>query len=209
MTAHPAKFSKPIMERLAVIVEGRRCVLDPFAGTGRVHELGVPSWGVEIEPEWASLHARTLVGNALELPFRDGSFDAVVTSPTYGNRMADHHVAKDSSKRNTYRHTLGRALHPANSGQLQWGPKYEGFHLAAWAEVDRVLAPGGVFVLNVSDHIRKGKIAEVSLFHVWAMCTKYGYRPPDEERIFTQRQRQGANGAARVPYESIFVFTKE
>ncbi len=34
---HPAPFSNPILDRVAELVEGAGVVLDPFAGTGRVH----------------------------------------------------------------------------------------------------------------------------------------------------------------------------
>ena len=53
--------------------------------------------------------------------FSDATFDMVVTSPTYGNRMADHHNAKDGRRRITYTHNLGRTLTPGNSGAMQWG----------------------------------------------------------------------------------------
>lgn len=52
----------------------------------------------------------TVIGDATRLPFDNRMFDAVITSPTYGNRMADHHDAQDGSKRITYRHS-GR--HPS------------------------------------------------------------------------------------------------
>lgn len=105
--AHPAIFSDAILPVLARMLgpEHRR-VLDPFAGVGRIHELrGLVDWelvtiGVEIEPEWATVHTDTQVGNALALPFASGVFDAVITSPTYGNRLADHR-ARDGS----YRHS--------------------------------------------------------------------------------------------------------
>jgi tRNA G10 N-methylase Trm11 len=103
-------------------------VVDPFAGTGRIHELshvpGVRTVGVEIEPEWARLSSGTVVADALALPVADSSVHAICTSPTYGNRHADHHEACDPSLRRTYRHDLGRELHPNNSGRLQWGPDY-------------------------------------------------------------------------------------
>lgn len=121
MVTHPAKFSSSILTVLAGLVQPEWRILDPFAGTGRVHSLGSNTWGVEIEPEWASMHPRTIVGDALHLPFAAKSFDAVITSPTYANRLADHHEAKDGSVRHSYRHDLGRPLHPSNSGQLQWG----------------------------------------------------------------------------------------
>jgi tRNA G10 N-methylase Trm11 len=95
-----------------------------------------------------------VVGDALALPFPDATFDAVVTSPTYGNRMADHHHARDGSLRYSYTHTLGRSLHPNNSGTLHWGAEYQRFHSLAWREVWRVVRPGGRFVLNIKDHVR-------------------------------------------------------
>jgi tRNA G10 N-methylase Trm11 len=83
------------------------------------------------------------------LPFADASIDAIVTSPTYGNRLADHHRASDPLLRRSYTHDLGRPLHSENSGAMQWGDAYRAFHRRAWAEAVRVLKPGGRFVLNV------------------------------------------------------------
>ena len=84
----------------------------------------------------------TIVGNALALPMEwTNCFDMVITSPTYGNRMADHHNARDGSKRLTYTHQLGRPLSETNSGRMHWGQDYKDFHVRAWSEVDRVLKP--------------------------------------------------------------------
>lgn len=202
---HPAKFSPVLLAAIRPLVAGCRLILDPFAGTGRVHCLGVPSWGSELEPEWASLHPRTIVGNALHLPFADATFDGIVTSCAYGNRMADHHEARDASHRNTYRHALGRPLHPENSGAMQWGEPYRRFHEAAWREAVRVLAPGGIFVLNVSDHIRKGERVPVTDFHITTLTALLGVSP-HVQRIATPRQRFGANGSFRVDHESLVTF---
>lgn len=64
---------------------GHLTILDCFAGIGRVHELhdqhGDDTWGIELEPEWATQHPRTVVGNSLHPPFRDQAFDVLFTSP--------------------------------------------------------------------------------------------------------------------------------
>ena len=98
------------------------------------------------------MHPGTIVADALALPFPDGAFDAIVTSPTYGNRYADHFTPKEGTEWTwrSYTLDLGRKLHPNNSGQLQWGPEYRTFHTRAWAQAVRVLCPGGRFVLNIS-----------------------------------------------------------
>ena len=129
--AHPAKFSKAILAVLDTLVDPDWLVLDPFAGVGGVHRLGVRTVGVELEWEWAVESRGTVVGDALNLPFPDQCFDAIVTSPTYGNRLADHHNARDGSVRHSYTHDLGRKLHSHNSGVLHWGPEYRAFHLRA------------------------------------------------------------------------------
>ncbi|AGG57880.1 hypothetical protein VPBG_00108 [Vibrio phage helene 12B3] len=81
MTKHPAKYTDsllPVMEKM--IPKGYK-VLDIFAGTGKIHLLPHDTTGVEIEPEWASLHKDTLCADATELPFPDETFDCICTSP--------------------------------------------------------------------------------------------------------------------------------
>ncbi len=150
----------------------------PTLRTGRILQLR--QWwphldiiGIEIEPEWAALSSGIRVGNALALDLPTASVDAVVTSPAYGNRMADHHNARDGSPRHTYRHALGRPLHPQNAGALQWGPgkagdAYRAFHARAWREARRVLRPGGLLILNLKNHIRVGCEQDVTFWHICA-----------------------------------------
>lgn len=130
---------------------GDGVVLDPFAGVGRIHELERPgrvTVGVEIELEWAATHPHTVCGDSTSLPFPNETFDYIATSPTYGNRMADHHNARDDSRRFTYKHMLGRDLHPNNSGRMQWGAPYRRLHETVWAECWRVLKPDGRLIIN-------------------------------------------------------------
>lgn len=204
---HPAKFSDDLLRRVALHVPQDALVLDPFAGVGRIHRLTYArTVGVELEPEWACQHQRTVVANALTLPFPDGVFDVIATSPVYGNRMSDHHDARDTSRRITYRHTLGRKLHPDNAGQLQWGSRYRVFHETAWAEALRVLKIGGRFVLNVSDHIRKGERQHVTAWHIQTL-RGLGCALDSLEPVATQRMRHGENYGARVDTETVAAFT--
>lgn len=212
--AHPAVFSDAILPVLASLLEPEhRQVLDPFAGIGRIHELkNIVEWdvetvGVELEKEWADLHPDTHVGNALALEFADGVFDAVVTSPTYGNRLADSHNAKDGSVRRSYTHDLGRQLSDENSGDLHWGPRYRDFHREAWLEAKRVLRLDGRLVLNISDHIRQKRRQYVSSWHVETLVGM-GFALVDSTRVVTPRLRSGAHSNARVASELVLAFDK-
>lgn len=191
-------------------------VLDPFAGTGeRLAELArmVPTArfvGIELQQKWASVTPElVMVGSVLDLPFADESVAAVVTSPTYGSRMADHHDARDASVRNTYRHRHGEPLHPDNSGTLQWGEKYRRFHQVAWAEVYRVLQPDGVLVLNVGDHVRRGQVVPVSSWHVEHLCEDGAFTLERTVLVNTRKLRYGANSEARTQGENVFLLRKE
>lgn len=206
---HPAPYNPKVLAVMASFLEPGMRVLDPMAGVGRIHLLrGVETWGVELEPEWAGQHQRTLVGDCRRLPFPSESFDAIAVSPVYGNRMSDHHDARDASKRHTYRHCLGRPLSAGNSGQLQWGDLYREFHADhAWPEAVRVLRPGGFFLLNVSDHIRQDKREHVAIWHRDTLVA-LGLEELRWKPVGTQRQRHGANGRQRVDSEEVIVLGK-
>lgn len=215
---HPAKFNRDILDRIVHAIQWHTVtpedalVFDPFGGTGKVFEILdiFPNYHItalEIEPRWASWDPRITLGDALNNGFPDEHFDLVVTSPTFGNRMADHHNAKDGSKRNTYRHQYGEDLQPNNSGTLQWGDKYRDFHNAAWKETVRTMVPGGFFILDIKDHIRKGKVQRVSDWHVHALISA-GISYVDTLRVNVKGNRQGQNGDVRVDHSDIIVFEK-
>lgn len=212
--SHPARYSKPVLEAMHDALPppllGFSRVLDPFAGTGKAAEWSSPNRQViclELEREWARLTntettwvaqtAFVVQGNALTLPFPDRIFDAIATSPTFGNRLADKHKAKDGSLRRSYTHDLGRDLSADNSGGMQWGDGYRRFHQQAWAESLRVLKLGGRFVLNIKDHIRGGNPQGVPQWHDETL-QQMGLTPLGWTEIKAQHLRQGSN-AERCP----------
>lgn len=209
---HPAKFTNSILEYLErLFINQHGNVLDIFAGTGGIHKLCRPdlqTWGIEIEPEWARMSPRTVVGNALSLPFKDGSFNAICSSPVYGNRYSDHHNAKDGSTRRSYKHDLGRDLHPLSSGSLHFGPAYKRFHMLALWEAARVLKPKGWIILNVSNFIRKSEEVDVVGFFE-ELLSNDPFQFVFKDTVETPRMRYGANSTARVKGEAILAAVKK
>lgn len=207
---HPAKYSNnllPIFDKY--LPKSGKKILDPFAGTGKLREIRPNCILLEIEPEWGNM-SNAIIGDATNMPFEDSEFDAICTSPTYGNRMADNFIDRQprkNYKRHTYRHYLGRPLSTNNSGAMQWGNEYRNLHEQAWKESYRVLKQGGMFVLNISDHIRKGKVVKVSQWHE-TFLKSLGFIVIEKILVKTKRQRQGQNGNIRVGYENVLVFVK-
>lgn len=210
--SHPAKFSDPIMEAItrtlkAVLppgtLAGEPLVLDPFAGTGRIHRLqaeGYLTVGVELEPEWAEMHPATICGDSTRLfqlvrEHVTGVVDAVVTSPCYGNRMADTYAGDaKGSRRFTYRTHLGRDLSPGSAAGLQWGDAYRELHRRVWAQCAMLVRPGGWMLLSMSDHVRNDWTQPVTLWHATTL-TELGFRLKRWEPIETQRVGMGSTGS--------------
>lgn len=115
-------------------------------------------------------------------------------------------------KRITYTHKLGRKLSEDNAGSMQWGPKYREMHQKAWRELARVLNPDAreifepsYFILNISDHIRKGEQVKVTDWHVETL-QGIGFEPLEFYPVTTPRMKFGANRDARVENEWVILF---
>jgi hypothetical protein len=252
---HPAKFSKGMVPFFAEVVRSHHVgvdrpisIFDPFAGTGLIHKMmeyddRFRTFGVELEAEWANMHPRTRQGDSrcLTSMFRLRRFDVICTSPTYGNRMADHHDAQETCRpckgtgggwimrpdgvpdfqtcpkckglgyrnhhRRTYKHRLGRDLTPGNSGAMQWGPEYWELHKKVWAECAKVHEPGGIFILNISNHIRKGVEVEVCGFHT-EVLNDLGYELIEPYWFPTKGMLYGANRDKRTSGEMVLVYQR-
>lgn len=209
---HPAMYSSALMPFIARYISAGDLILDPFGGTGgRIAALalriGASVVVNELEYNVIANAAGTYktCADAMLLPFASNTFCKVITSPTFANRMADQFT--DHTRRNTYTAGFGAALHKNNTGALQWGEKYRAAHRAAWGEAIRVLAPGGVFVMDCKDHIRAGKRQYVTDWHVKTL-QELGLIHIDQHAVCVPSNRQGQNGAARVGYHMIHVFRK-
>jgi hypothetical protein len=126
--------------------------------------------------------------------------------------MADHHEASDHSYRRTYKHSLGHDLMAANTGGMAWGPRYKLIHVVAWYEVWRVTKPGGVFVLDIKDHIRDHRRQHVADWH-YQTITGLGFelveviRPEVPGFRFGENRDEPGKQPFRLP-ERVLIFRK-
>lgn len=218
---HPAKFNAALLAELARLIwlEAHRLrrarrpvrVLDPFGGTGRLQWCaGGPVHVVagDLEAEWlGQAPGDTVRADACRAPFADGTFDVIATSPTYGNRMADTYDGRDGSRRHTYRIDLGRMPTGGSSAVLQWGDDYRDLHRAAWLEALRLLRPGGLLIVNVKDHRRRGEWQQVPQWHA-AVLAELGFTVELELPVAADGLRDGANGNDRADHELIITARK-
>lgn len=206
-------------------------VVDPFAGVGRIHSLmtrRIRTIGIELQPRWAACRpyrpqphgwpAGTVTGDMFYwLPRieaaedqRGTSIDVIATSPTYGNRLSDHHAAGDGSTRHSYTHTYGQELEPNNSGVLPWGPRYWAFTARAYRAFFAALPEGGLFLLNVSKFYRRQELVHAVEWHLGAAYGAGFVQDRRPARIVTKRlQGVGAEAtAARADHEVILRLRK-
>jgi SAM-dependent methyltransferase len=144
-------------------------VLDCMAGTGKialVKEYGYEGkvFANDIEQEWADSNYPVdywSQGDAAHMNlFKGGAFDAIITEPTRGNRLADRFI-KNSRNRTTYTQSMGRPLTPGNTGDMMWGSNYRMKHAEIYLECKRVLKPGGLMVVNIANYPRRGVVVDV------------------------------------------------
>ena len=176
---HPAKFSPEIVaaltERLPAVMPPPARILDPFAGVGGIHKLaavGYETVGVEIEPEWAGEHPDTICGDSRTIPLDANTVDAVVTSPTYGNKMARKSPAHPlGGPVYDYATQLGRSPTVGSTALHHFGDDYRLLHETVWTECRRVLTRRGELWLNTRDPIQDGEAVPVTAWHLTTLLT--------------------------------------
>lgn len=219
---HPAKFSPQILDAIRAhpLFPEEGTIIDPFAGVGGIHYLSsdkIKTIGIEIERPWylEGLKHGPMVhwdSTRINMLYQRRSFDAMVTSPTYGNRFADHHRAKDGSVRRSYTHDLRSSVDPDyelnkyNTGLYhESDQRYWHLHKIVWFRMWEVLKVGAPAFVNVSDFIRNGERVPVVEKHLKILSE--WFRLVDRMEIPTRRMRMGENSAARVDSEAVLVLT--
>lgn len=248
--AFPAKYTAGILDAIKAELQQRFLhtarILDPFAGIGGIHQLAdrlpCTTVGIELEAECAALHPRTIHGDSRRAASLLGDlraaagmgpsdlFDAIVTSPAYGNRFADQYLGSDNekcrtcdgdgtgctacagtgrarSKRAGYAIALRRRLSAGSGAAVAWGDKYRRIHAAVLAAVDDTLATDGWWLVNVSSFIGDDTYRDVMEWWVERIAERA--RVVRLIAVETPRMGFGQNGDARVPVEHIIVAQKD
>ena len=226
-TPHPAKWSDVLLEVIyRDYIEDNDIILDVFGGTGKIGKL--KEYGCEnifisqeIEEEWALQGVNSEIdfcfiadatsSNHYE-KYTELGVNFIITSPAYGNRMADKHEAKDGSKRYTYKHLINRKLHDNNSGGYRFygahkRNKYHIIHEATWLNCYNMLPQGGKFLLNCSNYLVKGVEILVTEWHI-DLLKRIGFTLIEEQMVKTPRLRVGQNSDKRVIGERLCLFKK-
>lgn len=212
-TPHPAKYSNVLLPHLAEYAYGD--ILDPMGGTGKAGLLKKYNSNIntvtinELESEWSEQAYENdvdmvITGDAREL---SGVYDCIVTSPPYGNRMADNFKAsKPDSMRKSYAGDLGRTPSKGSVCCKHFGRGYE----EDMIEIFDSLISNVVFerfILNVSNFIRNFKEVDVVGFYKSYFLSKNIFNLVSDKKVKTKRQRGvGSNTKLRVEHEIILVF---
>jgi len=209
---HPSKYSKELLPVLAKYAYGH--ILDPMGGTGKAGLLKSLNPRItkvtinELEKEWADQGVdnkvdEIIVGDAKNL---SGRYDCIVTSPPYGNRMADNFKAgKPDSMRRSYVGDLGRNVSDGSVCCKHFGKGYEEMIESIYDSILFKIS-FDLFILNVSNFIRQFK--EVNVIDWY----KNYFKKRDfillyEDAVNTRRQKGvGANTQLRVSHEVVMVF---
>lgn len=224
---HPAPYHLNILAEFDRILSWRFRerhnkirILDPMAGTGRIHLLD--HWheegdnpprvisAVDIE-EWPDQEGPVRIADSTNPKlWNPGQFDAICVSPVYPNRMTDHHNAKDDSVRHSYTHDLGMPLEANNTGRMPWGEEHRRVTTEIWRNCNLWLPVGGLFLLNIKDNLyTKKKVKWRRRATDWHIVTLLwcGFTLLEITDVPLKGMRFGAN-PERVPFEHVITFGK-
>ncbi|MCY4257528.1 MAG: class I SAM-dependent methyltransferase [bacterium] len=205
LSPHPARYSVGMIALTASVLETTASVLDPMAGAGGIFELQqhghtgtITASDIEPPTTWANGDNRVEVADARALSHANHSFSAVVTSPPYGNRMADK-LLLDGTRRHTYANAAGRVLADGSAAAMQWSDNYRSTMSRIYSEIARVVVPGGLVVVWVKDHIRAGERQAVT---AWTMnqLQQHG-ELVDLLAVGVPSMKHGANSELRLTAE--------
>lgn len=240
---HDAKYSENVVACLRSIltdvdapVEGP--LFDPFAGSGtRLPDLGrADISGIEIEPEWATASPYVDQGDALDLRDYPGSIGGkprtIVTSPCYGNRLADRYLGAkctfcagttlngcaacdgtgydlaDRKRRFGYAMSLGHPVSVGSAASLQWGEYYREFHQVWLSRIAQILPVGTRrLILNMSDHPRMNQRQYVCQWWIEA-AGRHGFALVEAHSVDAMRIGYGANKDSKIESEMVLVFDR-
>jgi hypothetical protein len=210
---HPAKFSKQLIPYMRDLIPTDITILcDPMAGVGRIDQLGDKfTYHLnEIEPEWAnqidSKHTVT-IGDACDYTLPANCM--VVTSPPYGNRMADYFVSptRPESMKGRYAGALGHRLSDGSAASMKFGNKYQETMTTCYEHIFSQMQTDQLFLLNISNFIALYKEVNVCGFYL-DMFTRNGYTLDNMTPVTTPRNTYGANGSLRVAHEALMLWRK-
>jgi hypothetical protein len=228
---HPAKWTDELFPVIAELLQfpKKGKLIDNMAGTCKVvllreHGFEGEIYCAEIEDPWAKqgnglVHQADVVwvGDSRFLPYEDEFFDFFATSPTFANRMADHHKARDKSRRNTYKHAIGRDLTPGNTGMMGWlgkeGEEYRLTNRQIMQCLHRKLKPRARGVFEMKDHFRTlktgGPQVRQYVTRWWLrMMQAISFIILDKVDVPVEGNRQGENHDARMEYTSLVLVEK-
>ena len=216
---HYTRYNAAVIAAIEARIGDSKRILDPMAGTmERLRELEQPDrgWhrvhGNEIEQRWVDgyPHKRLRQGDARDLPYKDEKFDVIIVSPSYGNRDSDRSGEWwDNPDRKTYAAALGKNPDPLSLCVPFTDPRYKAGHTLAWAESVRVLKTGGLFVINLKNHVVSSTIQRVSQWHRTILRDVLGLEEIDDTSVATPGRHSGAHSEKRAEnIEKIYIFSK-
>lgn len=210
---HPAKFSDVLLPHIkSLLPDNCVWITDPMAGVGKVTLLGdqYKYQCNELESEWAKQ-----IKGADEVTSIDAKDmilkpeTTVVTSPPYGNRMADCFKTKNpGSMKGRYAGDLGRRLSKGSAASLPFGQRYKELMSVIYKELFLQMKSGQIFILNVSNFIRSNQEVNVIGFYM-VLFASYGFTLDSFQSVVTPRDRgRGANAKNRVKHEVVMKWRK-